>query len=186
MPAGERRDTTWSAWRGVVWCVWRCGVGAVTKERRKCPLRPLSSFEVHERLRRTKRRRSGYSLPFLLSRGVLPFPVEARTGEPLHGPFTITIIVDDGCRYTAEGRRGPLAGRDAGTEGTKPENPRTDQRSENHRFLGQLFLLHLKTSYSSSSTISSSSSSASSYSTSYRGAHLFRGSPPVILNFRRI
>lgn len=66
------------------------------KERRKCPLRPLSSFEVHERLRRTKRRRSGYSLPFLLSRGVLPFPVEARTGEPLHGPFTITIIVRDG------------------------------------------------------------------------------------------
>lgn len=58
------------------------------------PLRPLSSFEVHERLRRTKRRRAGYSLPFLLSRGVLPFPVEARNGEPLHGPFTITIIVD--------------------------------------------------------------------------------------------
>lgn len=25
---------------------------------------------------------------------MLPFPVEARTGEPLHGPFTITIIVD--------------------------------------------------------------------------------------------
>lgn len=56
------------------------------------PLRPLSSFEVHERLRRTKRRRAGYSLPFLLSRGVLPFPVEARNGGPLHGPFTITII----------------------------------------------------------------------------------------------
>lgn len=72
------------------------GGGAVRKERRKCPLRPLSSFEVHERLKRTKQRRSGYSLPFLLSRGVLPFPVEARTGEPLHGPFTITIIVDDG------------------------------------------------------------------------------------------
>lgn len=64
------------------------------QERRKCPLRPLSSFEVHERLKRTKRRRSGYSLPFLLSRGVLPFPVEARNREPLHGPFTITIIVD--------------------------------------------------------------------------------------------
>lgn len=59
------------------------------------PLRPLSSFEVHERLRRTKRRRAGYSLPFLLSRGVLPFPVEARNGEPLHGPFTITIINGD-------------------------------------------------------------------------------------------
>jgi len=66
------------------------------QERRKCPLRPLSSFEVHERLRRTKRRRSGYSLPFLLSRGVLPFPLEARTGrESLRRPFTITIIVDD-------------------------------------------------------------------------------------------
>lgn len=68
-------------------------VAPLRKERRrKCPLRPLSSFEVHERLSRTKRRRSGYSLPFLLSRGVLPFPLEARTGEPLHGPFTITII----------------------------------------------------------------------------------------------
>jgi len=71
------------------------------QERRKCPLRPLSSFEVHERLRRTKRRRSGYSLPFLLSRGVLPFPVEARTGrESLHGslghlplPLSLTSTV---------------------------------------------------------------------------------------------
>jgi len=64
------------------------------QERRKCPLRPLSSFEIHERLKRTERRQPDYSLPFLLSRGVLPFPVEARNKEPLHGPFTITIIVD--------------------------------------------------------------------------------------------
>lgn len=76
------------------------------KEKRKCPLRPLSSFEVHERLRRTKRRRSGYSLPFLLSRGVLPFPVEARTGESLHGLFTITIIVDDDGQSNGEGVAG--------------------------------------------------------------------------------
>lgn len=92
------------------------------QERRKCPLRPLSSFEVHERLRRTKRRRSGYSLPFLLSRGVLPFPVEVRNREPLHGPFTITIIVDGDRQKErrATARLPPAARREVGKKRTPP------------------------------------------------------------------
>jgi len=60
-----------------------------------CPLRPLSSFEVHERLSRTERCRSGYSLPFLLSRGVLPFPSGGAVLETAAtaGHFAITIVV---------------------------------------------------------------------------------------------
>lgn len=84
------------------------------------PLRPLSSFEVHERLRRTKRRRAGYSLPFLLSRGVLPFPVEARNGEPLHGPFTITII-NNGDRQKE--RRADARPREVGKKRTPLSSP---------------------------------------------------------------
>lgn len=96
------------------------------QERRKCPLRPLSSFEVHERLRRTKRRRSGYSLPFLLSRGVLPFPVEARTGrESLHRPhlplpLSSTMTVDDRQKERRTASRG--AAREVGKKRT-PYSP---------------------------------------------------------------
>lgn len=125
-----------------------------------CPLRPLSSFEVHERLRRTKRRRSGYSLPFLLSRGVLPFPVEARTGEPLHGPFTITVIVDGDRQKERRAAGRPAVakwGRNVPHTHTHahcvplPRSCRFCRETARRRapmFLGQLFLLrHCDTSF---------------------------------------
>lgn len=150
------------------------------QERRKCPLRPLSSFEVHERLRRTKRRRSGYSLPFLLSRGVLPFPVEARNREPLHGPFTITIIVDSDHQKErrATARLPPVPRLEVGKKRTPlaslspllfPSSSsslldirNTSPGNTDSAFLGQLFLFHRETSFFYSSCRSSSVTSSSS------------------------
>lgn len=156
------------------------------QERRKCPLRPLSSFEVHERLRRTKRRRSGYSLPFLLSRGVLPFPVEARNREPLHGPFTITIIVD-GDRQKERRATARLPPPRAVRWGRNVPSPlllprlssfsslldvrNTLPRNIDSAFLGQLFLLHRETSFFCSSCRSSSATSSSSLINFFRSFH---------------
>lgn len=143
------------------------------------PLRPLSSFEVHERLRRTKRRRAGYSLPFLLSRGVLPFPVEARNGGPLHGPFTIyhhrrrrPSKGEEGCRPTARGGKEKRTPRLSfppvsflifiASEGITRR--RVSGKRRGPTFLGhQLFLRHRETSFFCSFRRSSSAVSSASF-----------------------
>lgn len=96
------------------------------QERRKCPLRPLSSFEVHERLSRTERRRSGYSLPFLLSRGVLPFPSGGAVPETAAtaGHFAITIVVSCTRRLATVKRSGGPAAASSGRPAVGKTVPR--------------------------------------------------------------
>ena len=52
--------------------------------------RPLSSFEVHERLRPSGRRRAGYSLPFLLSMGRALISTRALCAPP---PLTLLLLL---------------------------------------------------------------------------------------------